>query len=65
MNQRLTGLIKKSTLSFLVIFGLAMGPAMSQDTAKTAAPPAAAAPAGGGDVVAGEVIFKANYSECC
>lgn len=64
MNQRLTGLIKKSTLSFLVIFGLAMGPAMSQDTAKTAAPAATTAPAGGGDAVAGEAVFKANCKSC-
>lgn len=64
MNQRLTGLIKKSTLSFLLIFGLAIGPVLSQDTTKAAAPTAAAASAGGGDVAAGDAVFKANCKQC-
>lgn len=64
MNQRLTGLIKKSTLSFLLLFGLAVSPLFSQDTTKSAAPAAAAATTGGGDAVGGEAVFKANCKQC-
>lgn len=59
MNQRLTSLIGKSTLTLLILFGLA-GPVLGQKDS-TSAPPTTAS---SGDAVAGTAIFKANCKQC-
>ncbi|HRH35059.1 MAG TPA: cytochrome c3 family protein [Catalimonadaceae bacterium] len=60
MNQRLTSLIGKSTLTLFILFGLT-GPIYGQQDS-TSAPSAAVSTSG--DAVAGSAVFKANCKQC-
>ena len=64
MNQRLTSLIGKSTLTLLLFIGLSGTPFCLADSTSAAVTAAAAAPAAGGDLAAGEAVFKANCKQC-
>ena len=67
MNQRLTSLIGKSTLTILLFLGISASSNTFADTTKVvqAVPTTASAPAAaGGDAVSGEAIFKANCKQC-
>lgn len=60
MNQRLTSLIGKSTLTFIIFIGLA-GSLKALPDSTSAAP---AVVATGGDAAAGGAIYKANCKAC-
>jgi cytochrome c2 len=67
MNQRLTSQLVKFSFAFLFCLGLLAPQFSHADSTSTAVagPPAAAAGASaGGDVGAGEAVFKANCKQC-
>jgi len=63
MNQRLTSLFGKFTLTLLLFSGL-NSPILLKADSTTAAAPTPVAAAGGGDVAAGEAVFKTNCKQC-